>query len=81
MILRLTNGAKTREAWNPNSPEFIDDWKPEEVELNVNSVRITYGDHIKVCLVNNELLELFWDPGYNDIEYEGVFYGDLDLEP
>lgn len=79
-ILRLFNGSKTKESWNENSPEFIDDWKPEEKLIPCDSVQITYRDHIKVYSEkdNGHILDLYWTPDYF-IEHEGVFYGDIDI--
>jgi hypothetical protein len=75
MIVRLFNGAKTKEAWNPNSPEFIDDWKPEELVIKCDAVQMTYGSHVKVH-VDDDMIEFFWDKdGF--IEHNGVFYGDF----
>jgi hypothetical protein len=78
LIFRLFNGASTKEAWNPKSKEFIDDWKPEELSIGCLSVQVTYGDHIKVD-TGNDLLEFFWDED-NFIEHNGVFYGDFLVE-
>lgn len=75
MTLRLFNGAKTKEAWNPDSPEFIDDWKPEELVIKCDAVQMTYGSHVKVR-VDDDRIEFFWDQdGF--IEHDGVFYGDF----
>lgn len=80
MILRLFNGATTKEAWNPDSPEFIDDWKPEELDIKCHSVQVTYGCHIKVEVDGEDSrLEFFWtNDGF--IEHNGVFYGDFIVE-
>jgi DNA-directed RNA polymerase alpha subunit len=76
MILRLFNGARTKEAWNPDSPEFIDDWKPHECFLPCTSVHIVYRDRIHVDLDTGKMLDLHWDKdGY--IPYDSVFYGDF----
>ena len=75
MIFRLFNGAKTKEAWNPNSPEFIDDWKPEELVIKCDAVSVTYGGHVKVY-VDDDMTDFHWDKdGF--IEHNGVFYGDF----
>jgi hypothetical protein len=79
LAFRLYNGAKTKEAWNPASPHFIDDWKPEMLEMPCDYVQFTYGHHISVeC--DDERVEFFVDnDGY--IEHEGVFYGDFVVVP
>lgn len=75
LTLRLFNGAKTKEAWNPKSIHFIDDWKPEEHIVDCSAVQVTYGDHIKVE-TEKDRLEFYWDQdGF--IEHDGVFYGDF----
>jgi len=75
MIFHLFNGAKTKEAWNPESPEFIDDWKPEEHTIKCDAVQVTYCDHVKV-IAGDDLIEFHWDKdGF--IEHNGVFYGDF----
>ena len=75
--LRLFNGAKTREAWNPESPEFIDDWKPEERVIKCDSVQLTYGCDLKVYRDDDvQCLDLTSD-GF--IKYRGVFYGDFEV--
>lgn len=75
MIFRLFNGADTKEAWNPDSPEFIDDWKPKELRIECDTVQVTYRDHIHVYK-DDCLLEFHWDEdGY--LEHEGVYYGDF----
>jgi hypothetical protein len=72
---RLFNGAKTREAWNPKSAEFVDDWKPESLTLECEAVQVTYGSHIHVHS-DDGFTEFFWtDDGF--IEHDGVFYGDF----
>lgn len=76
MILRLFNGAKTKEAWNPASPEFIDDWKPHECFLHCTSVHVVYRDHIHVDLDTGKMLDLHWDKD-GHIPYDSVFYGDF----
>lgn len=79
VVFRLFNGAKTKEAWNPNSEHFIDDWKPEELCIECEQVQVTYGSHIKLA-VDGDLVEFSWsDDGF--IEHEGVFYGDFIVAP
>ncbi len=71
----LYNGAKTEAAWDSNSPEFVDDWKPEERQIEADAVQVTYGCHVKVY-IGDELIDFWW--GKNGlIFYEGVFYGDF----
>lgn len=77
--LQLYNGSKTKEAWNPESPEFIDDWKPEECVIKAKAVQVTYGSHVNVYFANGQELYLGYD-GEGFLEYEGVFYGDLIVE-
>jgi hypothetical protein len=75
--LRLFNGAKTREAWNPDSPKFIDNWKPEERVIKCDSVQLTYGCDLKVYQGDDvQYLELTID-GF--VKYRGVFYGDFEV--
>jgi len=75
MKLHLWNGSKTKKAWDMTSPEFIDDFKPEEAFIQCDAVQVTYGMHIKVHLKQKRILELFWDDDL--VEHEGVFYGDF----
>lgn len=78
MILTLWNGAETKSAWDCNSPDFIDDFKPLELKLPCDSVQITYRDHIKIYKDDEEVLDLLWDnDGY--IEHDGVYYGDFTI--
>lgn len=76
MILRLFNGARTKEAWNPDSPEFIADWKPHECFLHCTSVHVIYRDYIHVDLDTGKMLDLHWDKD-GRIPYDNVFYGDF----
>jgi len=77
LILRLFNGSRTKESWDPASPAFIDDWKPEELVITCSSVQVTYGDHVKVEIDGrDDRLELLWShDGF--LEHDGVFYGDF----
>ena len=78
MIFRLFNGAKTKEAWNPDSPDFVDDWKPEELTIECEAVQVTYGHHVKL-VVGDDMVDFHWsEDGF--IEHNGVFYGDFIVE-
>ena len=77
MKVTLYNGAKSKNAWNEDSPEFIDDCKPERTELQADFVQVTYGDHIKIG-TRGHRLELFWHDGF--IHHDGIFYGDFLVE-
>jgi cell wall-associated NlpC family hydrolase len=78
ITIHLFNGSRTKDAWNHESPEFVDDWKPETTEIKARAVQVTYRDHIKVYQGNGDLLELNWD-GDGHIEHEGVYYGDMEI--
>ena len=75
MKLHLFNGAKTKTAWDSDSPDFIDNWKPEEKTIKCDLVQVTYGEHLRVILKEEEILSIFWKDDL--IEHEGVFYGDF----
>lgn len=78
MFLTLWNGAETKSAWDCDSPDFIDDFKPLELKLPCDSVQVTYRDHIKIWQGNEIMLDLVWDKdGY--IEHDGVYYGDFTI--
>lgn len=81
--LILWNGATTKDAWNEKSPEFVDDFKPEDRVILCTEVQVTYRDHIKVTLPDDgegdDLLELFWS-GDQFIEYDGCFFGDFTVQ-
>lgn len=83
--IRLWNGATTRDAWNPDSPEFIDDFKKEERLLHAASVRVTYGSRIQMEDVDEfpdeKPFQVEWDDEDNLIELDGVFYGDIEIRP
>lgn len=80
MILTLWNGADTKSAWDPESPDFIDDLKPRELKLKCDMVQVTYRDHIKIYTDDNLMLDLVWGTdGY--IEHDGVYYGDFSVTP
>lgn len=77
VTLKLFNGAKTKEAWNEDSPEFIDDWKPEERDITgLAHVQVTYGCHVKLMYEDGERREDF---GFEDdlLVCDGVYYGDF----
>lgn len=77
--IHLFNGAKTKDAWDENSPEFIDGWKPESRDIVADDIQITYRDHIKIYHSNDRVVDLFWsEDGY--IELDGVFYGDVSIQ-
>jgi hypothetical protein len=79
MEIHLFNGAKTKDAWNEDSPHFIDDWKPESKTIKCDEVQVTYGQHLKVYLNSERIMDLFWDDDL--IEHEGIFYGDFIVRP
>ena len=76
--VRLFNGSKTRVAYNPESPEFIDDWKPEERFLLADWVVLTYGGTLRIGLPNDDVLHLVW---YDDglMHYDKVYCGDVSI--
>lgn len=73
MILQLFNGATTKQAWNPDSPHFIDSWKPESMEVECDSVTVKFGTHITAQIGDDSNDYYISDDGL--IEHEGVFYG------
>ena len=79
MILQLFNGATTKQAWNPESPHFIDGWKPESMEVECDWVTVKFGTHITAAIRNNfnDFID-FKDYYISDdglIEHDGFFYG------
>ena len=77
MILRFFNGATTKQAWNPDSPHFIDSWKPESMEVECDSVAVNFGTHI-TAQIGDDLNDYYIsDDGL--IEHEGVFYGNFTI--
>ena len=90
--VRLFNGADTSEAWNPDSPHFIDDCKPLEAVFHCDSVHDVYGWNIKLIGVDaSEVapgsdygLDTLWlhrEREYDLIQYGGNFYGDILIGP
>lgn len=81
LYFHLFNGAKTRAAWDESSPEFIDDWKPEERKIPCSAVQVTYGTCVHLYDSNaNMLLELAWTAEDPDLLYlDGVWYGDFQV--
>ena len=78
MIVTFYNGSKTKEAWNPDSPEFIDDWKPETLAVKCESLTVTYGSILCLWGVPSEdgdfwRLEIDKD-GF--VQINDVYYGD-----
>jgi hypothetical protein len=73
MILQLFNGATTKQAWNPDSPHFIDSWKPESMEVECDSVTVKFGTHITAEIGDEANDYYISDDGL--IEHDGVFYG------
>jgi hypothetical protein len=77
--LNLYNGSTTKEAWNPNSPEFVDDWKPEERVILCDSVQLTYGNHLKIYFSDGHVDDYPIDEdGF--LVVDKVFYGDFLVE-
>jgi hypothetical protein len=74
ITLYLFNGARTKEAWNETSPEFIDDRKPEELEIVAEMVQVTYASRVTVM---NGSDERFYDFDDNLLLVDGVYYGDF----
>ena len=76
MIVTFYNGSKTKEAWNPDSPEFIDGWKPETLEVHCESLIVTYGDILRLFEVNGtETWSLNIDKdGF--VKINDTYYGD-----
>lgn len=77
--LVLYNGSHTRDAWNPASADFIDDWKPERRIIDCDAVVITYGEEARVIRDSEEVEYPFTDDGF--LFVDGVYYGDLSIEP
>lgn len=75
VVLRLFNGSRTKEAWNPWSPEYIDDQKPEERYISCDRVQWTYGCNIKVYYGDEQQVLPLTVDGF--VLHEGVFYGDF----
>ena len=82
--VRFFNGAKTKSAWDPKSPEFIDDCKPEERTVECDGVALTYCQHLRLSGVVGEndqepTLEVeIWED--NELFFfDGVFYGDVEI--
>lgn len=79
VLLRLFNGARTKEAWNSDSDLFVDDWKPVSRYIRCHSVHWTYGTDLRILMEkNNDPSELEIDPdGY--VLMDGIYYGDWEL--
>jgi hypothetical protein len=78
MQVNFFNGAKTPDAWDPKSPAYIDDWKPESQVVDCAGVQVTYGAHLKLFMHDGEVKDFFWsEKGL--IELDGVFYGDFSI--
>ena len=79
MIVHLFNGSKTKDAWDPQSPEFIDGWKPEYHDFECEGAQLTYNTHLKVYPKDAPAIFLDFDGEY--IVHNGVFYGDCEFRP
>lgn len=79
--LYLFNGAATRNAWNPKSPEFIDDWKPEERTITADHVQVTYATSVTLREWDGgpELVYLFDEDDPGLLVVDGAFYGDFTI--
>lgn len=79
LLVHFYNGSKTKEAWDENSPHFIDDWKPESCDIECDMAQITYRDHVKIYDKEGaDILSIFWsDDGF--LEHDGVYYGDVSI--
>ena len=78
MTVRFFNGAKTKSAWDAESPDFIDDWKPEERSIRCQGVQITHGCHIKMRgYLDDDTLDLWYEGDF--VVFDGVFYGDFEI--
>jgi len=81
--VRFFNGAKTKSAWDPASPDFIDDWKPEERTVECDDLTLVYSQHLRLFGVvgedgqREEVVELWTDDDL--FAFDGVFYGDLSI--
>jgi len=76
VTLRLFNGSKTKEAWNRDSPEFVDDWKPEARDILADAVQVSYGQTVTVTIDDEQRL-YFFDGDLLDVD--GVYYGDFEI--
>jgi len=77
------NGAKTKTKWDPESPEFMDDWKPQERTVECDSTSLTYCQHLRLFGVVGEdgqkveEVEIWRDDDL--FAFDGVLYGDVTI--
>lgn len=77
LTLSLHNGSHTKEAWNADSPHFIDDWKPQgRMYHNLKSVSVAYACHIKAETEKGDWIDFMIDSeGF--VVHDNVYYGDF----
>lgn len=81
--VRFFNGAKTKSAWDPESPDHIEDWKPEERTVECDDLVFTYCQHLRLFGVVGEdgqkveEVEIWRDDDL--FAFDGVFYGDVTI--
>jgi len=79
--IHFYNGAKTKAAWDPESPDFVDDWKPEERTVKCDDLALTFSQHLRLFGVvgedgqKAEEVEIWTDDDL--FAFDGVFYGDF----
>ena len=77
------NGATSKSAWDPESPAFIDDWKPENRIVRCESVQVTYCQHLRLFGVvgddgrKADVVEIWADDDL--FVFDGVYYGDFNI--
>ncbi|MGN6186853.1 MAG: hypothetical protein ACTHQM_24730 [Thermoanaerobaculia bacterium] len=77
--LVLYNGSHTLDAWDPNSPAFIDDWKPKNRVIECDAVVMTYRAHLRVFRDDVDTEYEFTSDGI--LFVDGIYYGDFSIEP
>jgi hypothetical protein len=78
--IRFFNGARSQSAWDTESPNFVDGWKPEERTVRCESMSMTYAVHLRLHNVidGEKVIEEVEVVIVDDLlVLDGVFYGDM----
>ena len=63
----LVNGSKKKGEWNGN----------ETTEIKARLVQVVSRDRVRIYQGNGDVLSLRWQDGH--IQYEGVYYEDMEI--
>jgi hypothetical protein len=78
--LHLWNGSATKEAWDENSPLYVDDCKPEQRDIYGEFVQVTYGAVVRVINGSDERNFSFDKDDHDLLLVDGIYYGDFIVE-